>query len=185
MWTVSACSRAPRCPAIGLGVESWGLFHGLRFLSKPQRLRVLFTDDNETVIPFLLSASCTTSAHLLRPDLSLMIASTISLDSAKGLLHGRDDWVGIGWTPSILAFRIHLVMVPGETPKWRAVILTPFLWPMNAASLRTLGRYGFFVYMLFILLLSVSKVLNHYGPLDLLNSIWYHYKEDIPSFLYC
>src|SRR3989344_4846085 len=64
------------------------------------------------------------------------------------------------------AFLTHLVMVPGDTPKWRAVALTPFLTAMKAASLRTLGRYGFCVYMPRILLsLGVSKLLNHYAGL--------------------
>ena len=80
-----------------------------------------------------------------------MIACTISMDNARGLRHGRDDLVGIGCTPITFAFLTHLLMVPGDTPKRRAVTLTPFLTAIYAASLRTLGWCGSCVYMPFIL----------------------------------
>src|SRR3989344_8789411 len=60
---------------------------------------------------------------------------------------GLQESVGIGRYPYILAFFTHLHIVPGLTPTYLATCLIPQpLRTKSAASLRTFGRYGFFVY---------------------------------------
>src|SRR3989344_833935 len=98
-----------------------------------------------------------------------MIACTTSRGNAKGLRHGRDDLVGIGCIPVTSAFLTHFVIVPGDTPKCRAVTRTPFLTAIYAASLRTLGWFGFCVYMALILHLKCFQAIEPLRGVDQLS----------------
>ncbi len=73
----------------------------------------------------------------------------------------------MGCSPMTLAFCIHFVIVPGDTPYLLAAVRTPCRVANCAASRRTLGAWGFEVYdMCEEIWLSVSTLLNHYDRLD-------------------
>jgi len=77
-----------------------------------------------------------------------MIASTIATGNALGLVFGLDDLVGIGIQPVPHGLLHHLEMVLAATPTYRATFLMVHFRYLTSrtASMRTLGRCGFFVY---------------------------------------
>src|SRR3989344_1738236 len=97
-----------------------------------------------------------------------MIAETISLDSALGLVLGRDDFVEISCQPVAQGCLHHLDTVLARTPKRLATFLIDHFRYLTkfTASLRTFGILGTFVYGIFLILaLGVAKLMIHYGLL--------------------
>src|SRR3989344_2657174 len=94
-----------------------------------------------------------------------MIAETISLDSALGLVLGRDDFVEISCQPVAQGCLHHLDTVLARTPKRLATFLIDHFRYLTkfTASLRTFGIFGTFVYGIFLILaLGVAKLMIHY-----------------------
>lgn len=148
MWMVSSSSRAPQKDASGLSVKSCGRFQGLLDLRIWQRSRVRLTDESDTFIPFFLSAWCTCSAQRFLPIRSVIIASTVSFGSAFGLVFGFEERVGMGIHPVPHGLLHHRETVLAATPTYRATFLMVHFryFTSRTASMRTLGRFGFFVY---------------------------------------
>ena len=151
--TVSHCNKAPACVASGRSVASCGRFHGLLFFNKWQRDNVRCTEHNDTDMPSARSSRWMTCPQRRRPTRFLMIAYTISRESARGERFGFDERVDISCSPYVKSFLHHRSTVEGWTPKYRAVFrMLQFCCFTNlTASLRTLGRCGFFVYAMYVI----------------------------------
>src|SRR3989344_9505303 len=94
-----------------------------------------------------------TCPQRLRPTRFLMMACTISRESARGEVFGFDDNVSILRNPPVSSFAHHFTMALCVYPKCRATFLVdhPFCFTKRTASRRTRGRAGFFVYAMYVI----------------------------------
>jgi hypothetical protein len=152
MCTVSASSRAPGWVTSGRSVKSCGRFHGERLFKSPRRLRVRCTLGRLTKMPSRLSSWYMCWPQRLRPILFAMIASTISLLRAFGLVFGRDDRVGNWCQPVAKGNRHQRDIVDGSTPNFRATSRIDRIsyFTSLTASLRTFAICGFVVYAIYV-----------------------------------
>lgn len=152
--TVSACNKAPGCVAFGRSVASCGLFRGECFFNKWQRESVRWTEHNDTDIPSATSSRWMTCPQRRRPTRFLMMAYTMSRESARGDVFGFDDCVGIILHPPVGSFAHHFTMALCVYPRCRATFLVdhPFCFTRYTASRRTLGRCGFLLYAIYAIL---------------------------------
>src|SRR3989344_400962 len=93
----------------------------------------------------------------LRPTRFLMMACTISRESARGEVFGFDDNVSILRNPPVGSFLHHFTTALCVYPKCRATFLVdhPFCFTKDTASRRTRGRAGFMLYAIYVILCRV------------------------------
>jgi hypothetical protein len=100
-----------------------------------------------------------------------------SISGSVGLLNvfGRDDFVGMGTSPSLIDALTHFMTAVWWYPKYLPIFraLHP-LWKSLAASLRIRGNCLFDVYGMTLILLGQSgaKLLKDYGYFDRKGESW-------------